>query len=73
VRTALDLFLLLDGLTLIAASRLLADHLKVAGDTSTPIRLLGLADDPASATYRFATSVLSGAVLSGAAVFDLFA
>jgi hypothetical protein len=73
VRTALDVFLLVDGLTLIAASRLLADHMKLRGDTSTPVRLLGLGDDPASATYRFVTSVLGGVVLAGAAVVDLAA
>lgn len=71
LRTALDVFLLVDGLTLVAAARILADNLKLPGDRSTAVRLLGLADDPASATYRFATSVVAGAVLAGAAIVDL--
>lgn len=71
MRTALDLFLLVDGLSLLASSRILADTLKLTGDRSTAVRLLGLADDPASATYRFATSVFAGAVLVVAALADL--
>lgn len=71
MRTALDLFLLIDGLTLIAASRILATTMKLPGDRSRTVRLLGLADDPASATYRFATSVLTGLLLAGLAIADL--
>jgi hypothetical protein len=73
VRTALDVFLLVDGLSLIAASRILADTMRIPGADSPALRVLGLGDDPASATYRYVTSVLSGLVLAGAAVVDLAA
>ncbi|WP_445150951.1 hypothetical protein [Baekduia sp. Peel2402] len=72
MRTALDVFLLVDGLTLIAASRILADTLKLPGNRSTAVRLLGLADDPASATWRFVSSVIAGVILAASGLTDIF-
>ena len=71
MRTALDVFLLVDGLLLIASARILATALKIPGDRSTAVRLLGLGDDRASETYRFATSVIAGLLLVIVAVADL--
>jgi hypothetical protein len=71
VTTWSDIVLIVVGVVLIGVSRLIADHFKFPGQTSTWAKTAGMADNYASALTRWIASVLTGLVFVVAGVIDL--
>ena len=68
---AIDIVLIVIGLVLIGASRMIADCFRIPGNTSAFVKFAGLGDNYNSRLYRWVTAVVTGAAFVVVAVADL--
>jgi hypothetical protein len=59
------------GVALCGLSRTIADEFRFAGNRSTAVKMLGMADDYPSQLYRWVVCVITGLAFIGVGVADV--